>query len=239
MMEVLDDGLRCMESLGTDFMHYPVCEYMMQSLFLRLTGYQEQKLKCIMWHLATWDFDVRYNLVGGRINIGEASNKDHKNLIYKHLVEGIKNSGAKFETPEIKDIQSQISNIALELTIRFGNSVFSRWLPREFEMFKKFTGMVKATEDGYFRSESSCFGKDSIIEQAHELAYNQRNRCAHNTWSYQRNTQSLQKLIADTRGADNYFSMIFILMLIDNVFVRTYHTFHTKVLHRSNRLYDK
>lgn len=40
--------------------NYPLFDYVMQSLFLKMTGFQEQKLKCISWELATDDYALRY-----------------------------------------------------------------------------------------------------------------------------------------------------------------------------------
>lgn len=42
---------------------YPLCEYVMQSLFLKLTGAQEQKLKCICWDIATHNYEYRYDFL--------------------------------------------------------------------------------------------------------------------------------------------------------------------------------
>jgi hypothetical protein len=33
----------------------------MQSIFIKMTGFQEQKLKCIVWELATDDYEYRYH----------------------------------------------------------------------------------------------------------------------------------------------------------------------------------
>lgn len=36
---------------------YPLSEHVMQSVFLRMTGFQEQKMKSICWELATNDYE--------------------------------------------------------------------------------------------------------------------------------------------------------------------------------------
>ena len=35
-------------------------DYFLSSIFLRMTGAQEQKLKCICWEIATHNYDFRY-----------------------------------------------------------------------------------------------------------------------------------------------------------------------------------
>lgn len=60
IFEIVDDAIMSASAIGQNIAHYPLCEYFLQSVFLRLTGYQEQKLKCILWEIASDDFDFRY-----------------------------------------------------------------------------------------------------------------------------------------------------------------------------------
>ena len=48
IFEIVDDAIMSTSTIGQNIAHYPLCEYLLQSVFLRLTGYQEQKLKCIL-----------------------------------------------------------------------------------------------------------------------------------------------------------------------------------------------
>ena len=47
LMEVLKDGVDACTSMPVGIENGALGEYFMQSLFLRMTGAQEQKLKCI------------------------------------------------------------------------------------------------------------------------------------------------------------------------------------------------
>ena len=38
---------------------YPLWDYILQSTFTKMTGFQEQKMKCIDWELATNGYDYR------------------------------------------------------------------------------------------------------------------------------------------------------------------------------------
>lgn len=49
-----------------------------------------------------------------------------------------------------------------------------------------------------------------------------RNRCAHNTLSYQENLPTLNTLLKVKPKDDNYFVRFTILVLIDKIYVRLY-----------------
>ena len=62
-----------------------IAEHIMQSLFLRMTGFQEQKMKCICWELATYDYEYRY-LRFKQSPLGECSNYREKNLVINDII---------------------------------------------------------------------------------------------------------------------------------------------------------
>ena len=75
---------------------YPLCEYLMQSSFLRMTGAQEQKMKCICWELATNDYEYRYERF--RKNpVGECSSYKEKTIVYKDLIGQIQKFDENFD----------------------------------------------------------------------------------------------------------------------------------------------
>ena len=55
--------------------------------------------------------------------------------------------------------------------------------------------------------------------------YNQRNRLAHNTLSYQENLPSLKTLVNEDDSSRNYFRYFATLILIDNIFIYLYKEF--------------
>lgn len=63
----IDDGINA----------FPIGEYFMQSLFLRMTGAQEQKMKCICWELATNNYQYRYEFLKNK-SYGECSSYKDK-----------------------------------------------------------------------------------------------------------------------------------------------------------------
>lgn len=72
---------------GVEF--YGICGYVLHSLFLRLTGAQEQKLKCICWDLATEDYEYRYSRYN-KWELGECSRLKDKSTIFSDLVDAVR-----------------------------------------------------------------------------------------------------------------------------------------------------
>ena len=72
VFEILQEGVaaaECIQQEGVDT--YPILGYLLQSVFLRMTGYEEQKLRNICWEVATMDLDYRYQMIQGRVSYGE------------------------------------------------------------------------------------------------------------------------------------------------------------------------
>ena len=69
---ILDEGVNACQSLPSGIESFPISEYHFQSLFLRMTGASEQKMKCIFWQMATDDVQYRYKYLNYQ-GIGECS----------------------------------------------------------------------------------------------------------------------------------------------------------------------
>lgn len=94
-MDVLAEGVHVCTSMPVGIENSALGEYFMQSLFLRVTGAQEQKLKCICWVMATNDYRYRYDLLNVK-NYGECSEYKHKKGIYVDLCNLIQGYDSKF-----------------------------------------------------------------------------------------------------------------------------------------------
>ena len=55
-----------------------------------------------------------------------------------------------------------------------------------------------------------------------EHLYISRNRCAHNTQSYQQNLPTLKRLSDDNFRYENFYIWFVVLVLIDNIFIELY-----------------
>src|SRR5688572_16987320 len=74
--DILRDVVSASAGIGHGIETYPLCDYVMQSAFLKMTGFQEQKMKCICWELATNDYEYRYEFT--KNPLGECSSYKEK-----------------------------------------------------------------------------------------------------------------------------------------------------------------
>lgn len=95
LLDILRDGVTACSTLNKGIESYPLGEYYLQSLFLRMTGAQEQKMKCICWEIATNDYTYRYNYLKGHHS--EYSSYSEKNEVFVAMVNAIKSLDTSFE----------------------------------------------------------------------------------------------------------------------------------------------
>lgn len=233
IIHILEDALTACSPCGTGIETFPLCEYVMQSVFLKMTGFNEQKLKCILWELATDDYEFRYTFLKDR-DYGECSSYKDKNNVFKTLISfitdkkacGIVTSTAKGAL--LQDIEKQCNTL-------FDTSIMKIWLPKEYENYKKFINCnfanqlliqngntIKTYNLFQDKASLSATAKTNSIKDAFEKLYRQRNRCAHNLLSYQNNLPTLDTLIEDDYTYENWFIRFFILIVIDTIFIRLY-----------------
>lgn len=104
---ILKDGVNACCGIGHGIETYPLCDYIMQSLFLKMTGAQEQKLKCICWEMATYDYVYRRAYLDKvKSDYGEFSTYGQKNNVYTQLVNGIKKYNSDFEIENFQWIKN-------------------------------------------------------------------------------------------------------------------------------------
>lgn len=109
LLEVLRDGAAACSTLDDGIESYPLGDYYLQSLFLRMTGAQEQKMKCICWEMATNDYKFRYSYLKGQHS--EYSSYSEKNEVYVSMINAIKTLDSSFEPSNL------LSQIHLKTTI--------------------------------------------------------------------------------------------------------------------------
>lgn len=202
--------------IGNGIETFPLSEYIMQSVFLKMTGSQEQKMKCICWELATNDYEYRYKRYTQK-PLGECSNYEDKKTIYKDLIDLIKKYKSNFNiTTEIDKDTIKASTLSVINDV-LSNSNLSSWYESTFlESINDITS-IPVTR---FATPDSLF--DNVLQEKYTLLYNHRNRCAHNTLSYQENLPTLKTLINPNHQYDNYVWRFSLLILIDSIFVELY-----------------
>lgn len=227
IMDVVRDGFQASSCLPDSITTLPAVDYLLQSIFLKTTGYQEQKVKCIAWQLATHDYSFRYEFLSPRYIIGEASNLEHKTRVLESIISQIKklkDSSPSFSKEKVMPI---IDNIKDEYCKIIDNSIFSSLLPGDYARFKEFLSKVKAIENGYM--SGTMFGGDNLLIKAFESTIHHRNRCAHNLISYQSNVPTLKELMEDNKGYENYFARIFMMVMTDKIFTEYYKCYNSAI----------
>jgi hypothetical protein len=224
LIEILKEGVQACRPLGVGIHTEPMKEYFLSSLFLRMTGAQEQKLKCICWELATHDYKFRYDYTSGVISFGEMSRKADKQLLYKKLqesIERITGQMMKHSYLEKKSIKGLRDEVALVFE---KHPIFVAWLRPALELVHN---------DDYFLPQSSKpnennYGDHTVLlggmpgKDYEKVIYGHRNRCAHNLTSYQRCFDSFDRLKDKDYPRQNYVYRFVILILIDEIFIELY-----------------
>ena len=92
---VFKDAVSAIKNIPFGIESYSLCDYLMQSIFIKATGFQEQKLKCISWDLATEDYEYRRELSDNKMP-GYSTYKE-KNIIFRILYKSIEKIDSSFE----------------------------------------------------------------------------------------------------------------------------------------------
>jgi len=216
--DILKDVVSASIGISDGIETYPLCDYIMQSVFLKMTGFQEQKMKCISWELATNDYDYRRTLLTNEDRLGECSTYGDKSKIYKRLIEQICNYDSTFDVKSI-DKKSIRKGTTLNIKSIFSNTNLLIWGQSDFNEYENIWKVVTsnhfATENTNLFVENKTF---SLIDIYSNHLYKRRNRIAHNTHSYQQNLPTLKTLSNENYIYENYFLWFAILVLIDEIF---------------------
>lgn len=227
LLRILEEGIQACRPLGDGIQTEPMKEYFLSSLFLRMTGAQEQKLKFILWELATHNYNVRYKWAfrgDADFSFGEMSVKKDKQRLYKILRESVeKMQGGPFKhsclgCDGVKAIRNQV--VALLKT----STVSEVWLK---------PGLDFVCDDNCFLPHSSNSNENNYGDHTvllggrlgmdyEDIVYRHRNRCAHNLTSYQRCCENLDSLKDKNYPRKNYVYRFIILILIDKIFMELY-----------------
>ena len=92
---ILKDSVNACRGIGCGINTQPLCEYIMQTTFLKMTGASEQKLKCICWEMATYDYEYRYQKLSKPL--GECSCYDEKKNIFNDILNVIGNIDSNYD----------------------------------------------------------------------------------------------------------------------------------------------
>lgn len=220
--EVLRDVVSAGAGIGSGIETYPLCDYVMQSVFLKMTGFQEQKMKCICWEMATNDYEYRYEFT--KNSYGECSSYKDKQAVYRDLVKQLVKRIAAFKASAAINKADILATTTNDINDLFRRTNLAIWTQNRFNDFNSVWGQIK---DTHFANENTSLFTAvkkgiSLTKIYEENLYKHRNRCAHNTLSYQQNLPTLKTLISENYKFENYFIYFSILILIDKIFTELY-----------------
>lgn len=223
---ILEQMLSTLSTLPNTIEVSPLIDYLRDAVFLRMTGFIEQKLKCIMWELASDDFEFRYKNLYQEI-LGECSSFSDKNKVYKNLVFQIRKRKPDFLINS-QERREWIKVSKSEMERLFNSTAFKTCMYRQYLEYQELLKYVSegniATDNGGTNISvlSGDINQTPIKEYYENHLYRLRNRVAHNTKSYQENTPSLRSMQSINSCWDNYFFHYFWLIVIDTIFVKTF-----------------
>lgn len=175
--DILKELVNVTSNLDKSINTYPLNDYLLKSTFLKMTGFQEQKFKCIAWELATEDFEFRRRFLSSMSN-EYFSTYDSKNDLYKALKNKL--SIDSLSEKDKKSIVDASKNVIVKL---FRDTCIEKWNQRDFIEFKQ---NIKKTA-GFSQIDKGGNLFESTAQNLYKNLYNNRNRMAHNTISYQYN----------------------------------------------------
>lgn len=230
IFELLKESVNVSRCIAKAMETQPLCEYIMQTTFLKMTGASEQKLKCICWEMATYDYDYRYRYLSNK-DRGECSSYAEKKSIFDELLLNMKNMDSHYNFDNLfpknvkKEMCEDIKNIIIS---NVSGTAIEKWENRSFLLFKK--DPFKFTNENLFANKPKSneaklpygFFEKDLKDYYENVVRRHRNRCAHNLKSYQNNLPTLNTLIKQDYDYENYFHMFSVLMLLDNLFMTLY-----------------
>lgn len=239
MSELLDLASASLVCLKSGIETFPIREYVLQSLFLRMTGFQEQKMKCICWELAAADYEYRYRRVlSGKL--GECSNYSDKCSVYNDLVSAIERKNNSFD---LGTFTEGLSNDEAVKAIDgfYNSSLHLGWLNRDYQECHSFlwaslnsTCIVTKSREKIFGECKDCKNKgscslqkpghriQSLVSVFNDAVYHHRNRCAHNILAHCMNKTTFEELQIGGVHRDNYLIRFMLLLMIDNVITKLF-----------------
>ena len=223
LSSLIEQTLQPLDLYKGQICNYIMKEYVLQTLFMKLTGCMEQKAKCILWDIATHDFDYRGDFLRDNSRQGEYSTYKSKNYVYKVLVEHV---GVIADQKKIV-LLTQLEDFKNKI---LEESILKVWLPRELRELKInniFNGKICIEENKGKKGEVILKLFNDSLEDTYKKLYTHRNRCAHNVLSYQGNAMNPQKI--KEVGDASYPTWFTLLVLMDMIYMEQYEKVHNQM----------
>lgn len=221
---VIEEMITATSCIGRGIETYPLWDYVLQATFTKMTGFQEQKLKCIDWELATNGFEYRIRFLDSVQEKGTYSTYKAKNKVYNALIDEILRFSGRDKIEYITELKNSrnilprktIQRMLEDTNVIYSNQRnYSNFLKSDEEFKEQF--FVIPSKSG----DKAVLFQSKLVEHYEEL-YKHRNRVAHNTLSYQQNLPDLEMLKGENILSRNYLFWFAVLFLLDEIFMELY-----------------
>lgn len=249
---ILQDASKVFDCISWGMESFALAEYLLNSIFIKMTGAQEQKFKCLVWEIGAEDYRFRYEHIYGKWEYGECSALEAKTKILASLYESTHNlCKQKSFANDLKDYkEGQFTNVKQQI-VDFYNKTLKRSVnQRDFEDFcrlwdKKFiyldgfANIVENEKENKFviatsvdqlkKDEKAKVERMILFSDIYNHLFRFRNICAHNLKSYQQDYYNLYELREKSSVTDNYFFRFATLMIMDAIAIKLYKNFQSVV----------
>ncbi len=242
LSDIVREVVRSANLLGDGLEFYAVNGYLLQSLFLQMTGAQEQKMKCLCWMLATNDLTYRQQRYYNGWTLSQCSTLVDKSHVFEDMMDAIVKSEPAYR-PFANDVEKTnfINTVRDTLASIFDGTNMAKIHSKKYNQFKSV--LTTLNPGNIVPSNKLLFKKgnqdapvagvavDTEMFAIYTLLYRHRNRCAHNTPSYQLNLPHLSDLKDELyQKYDNIFLFFATLLMIDGIFRRLYEKYNSLML---------
>lgn len=222
LTNVLSEATDALAVVHDGMCGYQLADWVMPTVFLRMTGAQEQKLKCICWDFWSLDLEWRNQRYGKKI--GEMSCYDEKNHLCRDLIQFLLRTKRDFDPIASFDRQGLMQAAFDDVKAICGNSLLKDWFSDSYLVFEEVVQAFKKESFVVWNTQKNSY-KDLFVEEfsdAYDALYFHRIRCAHNSTSFQNNLPKFEVLSGSNALYENYFVRFYLLILLDKLFVQLY-----------------
>lgn len=188
--------------------------------------------------MACRDYEYRYERYE-RKPYGECSSYDDKCMVYNDLLNEIKKLDETFDiTDAIRDEILDDWKTSIQCVLE--NSLLVRNFKRSYDEYKLLT--INIDKSWIMQGTQLFLNKNnikaekrtatcglSLLEIFKEYVYKERNRCAHNTRSYQHNLPSIKEMMSLEYKLQNYFLYMSITILLDKIYIKLFEVYLSKL----------
>ncbi len=220
---VLEEGINALSLISDGIETYPLNEYIMKSIFLKMTGFQEQKFKCIAWEMATEDYEFRRIFLNDFAKEG-FSTYNSKQKLYKALMESLERSEIPEEVRKtiIDGSRNYIINLMDDSKVKYWNEYKYNDFKNNIDNKVDYNKIARKLEN----KEKTVYNLlENDVQNIYEKLYRNRNQLAHNTVSYQQNLPVFEEMETEEFDCNNYFVWFYLLIIIDKIMVKLYKEF--------------